>query len=220
VRRIASDLRVFASNGWGMTETSATVAVHGAEDYLRRPDSCGPALPVSELRIMSEDGSHVLPAGEIGELWAFGPQVVKGYWDNPDATGGSFREGWMRSGDLARLDDEGFCYIVDRAKDVIIRGGENIYCCEVENVLFAHPAVMDAALIRLPHPTLGEEPGAVVHLAAGAQASEAGLQQWVAQRLAAFKVPVRIRFHDTLLPRNANGKIVKAELLGLFDSAG
>jgi acyl-CoA synthetase (AMP-forming)/AMP-acid ligase II len=219
VRRLAGDLRVAASNGWGMTETSATVTINGAEDYLQRPESCGLPLPVSELRIMSEDGTRELPAGQVGELWAFGPQVVKGYWNNPEATREAFRKGWMRSGDLARLDEEGFCYIVDRAKDIVIRGGENIYSCEVENVLYEHPAVMDVALVGLPHPTLGEEPAAVVHLAEGTTASESELRQWTAERLAAFKVPVRVRFLDTLLPRNANGKILKGELRELFDPA-
>jgi acyl-CoA synthetase (AMP-forming)/AMP-acid ligase II len=216
VRRIAGDLAIAASNGWGMTETSATVTVHAAEDYLQRPDSCGPAVPVSDIRIMSADGSRELPAGEVGELWAFGPQVVKGYWNDPEATQASFRDGWIRSGDLARLDEEGFCYIVDRAKDIVIRGGENIYSCEVEHLLYEHPAVIDAAVIGLPHPTLGEEPAAIVHLAEGLHASEAELQRWVAQRLAAFKVPVKVRFLDALLPRNANGKIVKSALRALF----
>jgi acyl-CoA synthetase (AMP-forming)/AMP-acid ligase II len=219
VRRLASDMCVAASNGWGMTETSATVTIHGAEDYLAHPDSCGLPLPVSALKIMSDDGTRELPTGEVGELWAFGPQIVKGYWNNPEATREAFRDGWMRSGDLARLDEEGFCYIVDRAKDMIIRGGENIYSCEVENVLYEHPSVMDVALVGLPHPTLGEEPAAVVHLARGAAASEAELREWTAERLAGFKVPVQVKFLDTLLPRNANGKILKDELRALFNPA-
>lgn len=217
VRRIAGDLSAAASNGWGMTETSATVTGHGAEDYLLRPDSCGPAVPVSDIKIMCPLGLRELPAGEVGELWAFGPQVVKGYWNDPEATAAAFRDGWMRSGDLARIDEEGFCYIVDRAKDIVIRGGENIYSCEVENALYEHPAVMDAAVIGLPHPILGEEPAAVVHLADGAATGEDELRQWVGERLAAFKVPVRIRFLGELLPRNANGKIMKRELGALFE---
>ncbi|AHE55490.1 class I adenylate-forming enzyme family protein [Sphingomonas sanxanigenens] len=217
VRRVHGDLNAAPNNGWGMTETSATVTHHGAEDYLHRPDSCGPPLPVSDLRIMAPDGRTELPVGQVGELWVSGPQVVKGYWRNPEATAATFVDGWVRTGDLARLDDEGFCTIVDRAKDIVIRGGENIYSTEVENVLYAHPAVTDAALIGLPHRTLGEEPGAVVHLAPGEQATEAELQDWVRERLAPFKVPVRIVFaHDTL-PRNANGKILKTELRPFFE---
>jgi acyl-CoA synthetase (AMP-forming)/AMP-acid ligase II len=142
---------------------------------------------------------------------------VKGYWNRPEATAATFVDGWVRTGDLARLDDEGFCTIVDRAKDMIIRGGENIYCIEVENCLFDHPAVTDAALIGLPHRTLGEEPAAVVHLAPGEKAGEEELKAWVRERLAVFKTPVRISFLDNPLPRNANGKIMKAELKTLFD---
>ena len=216
VRRIESDLHALPSNGWGMTETSATVTTHSAEDYLHRPDSCGPPLPVCDLRIMSEDGSREMPTGEVGELWARGPQIVKGYWNDPAATAATFVDGWVRTGDIARLDAEGFCFIVDRAKDVIIRGGENIYSSEVEFVLYDHPAVTDAALVGVPHRTLGEVPAAVVHCAPGTTVSEADLQDWVGVRLAAFKVPVRILFRAETLPRNANGKILKAELRGLF----
>ncbi len=204
-------------NGWGMTETSATATSHGAEDYDRRPDSCGPAVAVTDLKIMSLEGDRELPIGEVGELWCRGPQVVVGYWNNPEATAQTFIEGWVKTGDLARLDDEGFCYIIDRAKDMLIRGGENIYCIEVENVLFDHPAVMDAALVGIPHKTLGEEPGAVVTLKPGAEASEDELRAFVAERLAAFKTPVRVLFCPEVLPRNANGKILKAELKRLFE---
>ncbi|WBO21694.1 class I adenylate-forming enzyme family protein [Sphingomonas abietis] len=217
VRRIQRDLGAAPSNGWGMTETSATVTLHVAEDYLHRPESCGPALPVSTLKIMNEDGTRELPIGEVGELWAAGPQIVKGYWRDPEATARTFIDGWVRTGDMARLDAEGFCFIVDRAKDVVIRGGENIYSTEVENALYAHPAVTDAAVIGLPHRTLGEELAAVVHLARGTSATEAELQDWVRARLAGFKVPAYIRFHPETLPRNANGKIMKKELAPLFE---
>ncbi len=217
VRRIQSDLKAMPGNGWGMTETMATVTSHAAEDYLNRPDSCGPPLPVADLKIMDEEGVNERVIGEVGELWARGPMIVKGYWNKPEATAATFVDGWVRTGDLARLDDEGFCYIVDRAKDMVIRGGENIYSSEVENVLYDHPAVTDAALIGIPHRTLGEEPAAVVHLAPGSTASEAELQAWVRERLANFKVPVRIVFCEETLPRNANGKIVKRDLKGLFE---
>ena len=205
-----------AGNGWGMTETSATVTTHGAEDYQHRPESCGPAVPVADLKIMTVEGDRELPIGELGELWARGPQVVKGYWNKPEATAQTFVDGWVKTGDLARLDAEGFCYIVDRAKDMLIRGGENIYCIEVENALYDHPAVMDAAIVGIPHKTLGEEPGAVVTLKPGAQATEAELRAFVADRLAAFKVPVKVLFWHETLPRNANGKILKSELKKIF----
>jgi acyl-CoA synthetase (AMP-forming)/AMP-acid ligase II len=216
VRRIGTEFRAMPGNGWGMTETMATVTAHIGEDYLNRPDSAGPPVPVADLRIMTPDGRTELAVGEIGELWAKGPQMVKGYWNNPKASAETFIKGWVRTGDLARVDAEGFLYIVDRAKDMIIRGGENIYSIEVENVLYAHPAVTDAALIGLPHRTLGEEPAAVVQLAAGVAASEEELKTWVRDRLAVFKTPVRIAFMDQPLPRNANGKILKGELKRLF----
>jgi long-chain acyl-CoA synthetase len=216
VRRIEAEFAAAPGSGWGMTETMATVTQHTGEDYLHRPDSCGPPVPVADLKIMSADGDRELPVGEVGELWARGPMVVKGYWNRPEASAETFVDGWVRTGDLARLDDEGFCFIVDRAKDIVIRGGENIYSNEVENVLYAHPAVTDAALVGVPHRILGEVPAAVVHLCPGFSASETELQAWVARHLAAFKVPVAIRFSDSVLPRNANGKILKGELRALF----
>lgn len=217
VRRIFEEFGAMPGNGWGMTETMATVTSHSGEDYLNRPDSCGPPVPVSDLKVTDEYG-NILATGEVGELWARGPMIVMGYWNRPDATAETFIDGWVRTGDLARLDEEGFCYIVDRARDMVIRGGENIYSTEVENVLYEHPAVTDAALIGLPHRTLGEEPAAVVHLAPGMTASEAELQAWVGARLAKFKVPVRIAFVEDTLPRNANGKILKKDLGAIFEA--
>jgi long-chain acyl-CoA synthetase len=204
-------------NGWGMTETSATATSNSSEDYEHRPDSCGPPVPVTDLKIMTVEGDRELPIGEVGELWCRGPQVVRGYWNKPEATVQTFVDGWVKTGDLARLDDEGFCFIIDRAKDMLIRGGENIYCIEVENVLYDHPAIMDAALVGIPHKTLGEEPGAVVTLKPDAHATEAELRAFVAERLAAFKVPVKIIFWPEVLPRNANGKIEKVKLRELFN---
>lgn len=220
VRRINEEFGAMPANGWGMTETMATVTSHAAEDYLNRPDSCGPPVPVADLRIMAEDGKTELPVGEVGELWARGPQVVSGYWNKAEATAATFVDGWVRTGDLARLDAEGFCFIVDRAKDVVIRGGENIYSSEVENVLYEHPAVIDAAVIGLPDRVLGEQPAAVVQLGPGAEVTEEELRSWAGNRMAGYKVPVAIRFADAPLPRNANGKILKKELKSLFLAAG
>ena len=205
-----------AGNGWGMTETSATFTSNNAEDYEHRPDSCGVAPAVGAMKIMTVEGDRELPTGEVGELWCKGPMVLRRYWNKPEATAQTFVDGWVKTGDLARIDAEGFCFIIDRAKDMLIRGGENIYCIEVENVLYDHPAVMDAALIGIPHRTLGEEPGAVVTLKPGAHATEAGLRAFVADRLAAFKVPIRVIFWPETLPRNANGKIMKSELRKVF----
>jgi len=216
VRRIYEEFGALPGNGWGMTETMATVTSHSSEDYLNRPTSAGPPVAVADLEIRAEDGVTVLPVGTVGELWARGPMIVMGYWNKPEATAETFVDGWVRTGDLARLDEEGFLYIVDRAKDMVLRGGENIYSSEVENVLYDHPAVTDCAVIGIPHRTLGEEPAAIVHLAPGTTATEAELQDWVRARLAAFKVPVAIRFAADTLPRNANGKILKKDLKALF----
>ena len=200
------------SNGYGLTETSSITTMNAGDDYVRKPDSVGPPVPVCDVKIMSEDGTTELPPGEIGELWIKGPNVVRGYWNKPDATEASFVDGWLRSGDVARIDDEGFVYIVDRAKDMVIRGGENVYCVEVEAALHEHPAVADAAVIGIPHDVLGEEVGAVVQLRNGQKATEDDLRAFVGERLAAFKVPVKVWFRDEPLPRNPAGKILKREL--------
>ncbi len=217
VRKIVETFpKSLPGNAWGMSETTATFCGHLGEDYQNRPDSCGVAAPVGDLKVVDPEGRTLLP-GVVGELWAKGPQVVKGYWNKPEATAQTFTpDGWVKTGDLARLDEEGFCFIIDRAKDMLIRGGENIYCIEVENALYDHPAVMDAALVGIPHRTLGEEPGAVVTLKPGAEATEAELRSFVAARLAAFKTPVKIAFWPETLPRNANGKIMKRELKSVF----
>jgi len=203
-------------SGWGMTETSAATTNFLDEDYLQHPESCGPALPVCQLKVTGASG-EILPAGAVGDLWVTGPNIVKGYWNDPKATAANFVDGWVRTGDVGRVDAEGFCYILDRAKDIVIRGGENIYCVEVENALFEHPAVVDAAIVPVPHRTLGEEPGAVVTLKRDAQASEPELKAFVGARLAPFKVPARILFWPEPLPRNANGKILKRELKKMFE---
>jgi long-chain acyl-CoA synthetase len=212
--RIADRLGAMPGQGWGMTETSATCTTHSGEDYLSRPASCGPALPVSRLKIM-KDGMEQ-PPGSAGELWAFGPNIVKGYWNRPEAIAEIFRDGWVKTGDLAMLDEEGFCTILDREQDMLIRGGENIYCAEVENVLVQHPAVADAALVGLPHPLLGEVPAALVQMRPGETVSEKALQDFALQRLAAFKVPVQVRMSHQALPRNETGKLRKSELRKVF----
>jgi len=199
------------SNGYGMTETSSVTTMNMGADYLRHPDSVGVPIPVCELKVV-DDAGRALSCGEVGELWIKGPNVVKEYWHKPEASAETFTEGWVHTGDLARIDDEGFVYLVDRAKDLLIRGGENISSVEVEGALFEHPAVSDAAVIGIPHQVLGEEVGAVVQLAPGKSASEEELKSWVAGRLASFKVPVRVWFFDEPLPRNPAGKILKREL--------
>jgi long-chain acyl-CoA synthetase len=203
--------------GWGMTETLATFTTASGLEYETHPDTAGTAVPGNELHIRdAEDGVTLLPTGEVGEVWARGPQIVSRYWNRPEASAETFVEGWLRTGDLGKLDEEGYLTLVDRAKDMVIRGGENIYCLEVENAIYEHPDVMDAAVVGIPHLVLGEEPAAVVRLAAGSRADEDELRQHVAARIAKFKVPVRVLFLGENLPRNANGKIMKAELRAMF----
>jgi len=199
------------SNGYGLTETSSVTTINAGLDYLRHPDSVGVPVPVCDVKVVDEQ-TRALPSGEIGELWIKGPNVVKGYWNKPAETAASFTDGWLHSGDLARIDPEGFVYIVDRAKDLVIRGGENIASVEVEAALFEHPAVTDAAVIGIPDPVLGEEVAAVVHTAPGVAVTEDELREHVRARLAAFKVPTRIWFLDEPLPRNPAGKILKRDL--------
>lgn len=194
-------------NGWGMTETSATVTGHFGDDYVQRPESAGPPVPVAELRIVGDNGD--LPPGEVGELWVRGPQVVQGYWNKPKETAETFVDGWVKTGDLCRIDSEGFLYVVDRAKDVIIRGGENIYSVEVESSLLRYPEVKEAAVFGIPHATLGEVPVAVVQVRENSNIDEELLLKWLATQIARFKVPTKIGFQAAPLPRNANGKIQK-----------
>lgn len=198
-------------NGYGLTETSSVTTFNSGEDYVSHPDSVGVAIPVCDLKVVDEVG-RTLGAGEVGELWIKGPNVVKGYWNKPDETAQSFTDGWLHTGDVARLDEEGFLYIVDRSKDMVIRGGENVYCVEVEAALFEHPAVSDAAVIGVPHLVLGEEVGAVVVLAPGSKVPEQELKDHLAARLAGFKVPAHFWFRDQPLPRNPAGKVLKREL--------
>jgi acyl-CoA synthetase (AMP-forming)/AMP-acid ligase II len=199
------------SNGYGLTETSSVTTMNSGADYVRKPESVGVPVAVVDVRCVDSAG-HDVATGEIGELWIQGPNVVKGYWGKPEETEAAFGDGWFKSGDLARLDDEGFVYIVDRAKDMVIRGGENVYSAEIEGALFEHPDVADVAVIGIPHEVLGEEVGAVVVLRPGATTTAEDLQAHVSERLAAFKVPTKIWFRDDALPRNPAGKVLKREL--------
>jgi long-chain acyl-CoA synthetase len=204
-----------ASNGWGMTETCAASCVNFGKDYEMRPDSCGAPGPAMDFKIVGAKG-ETLGANEVGELWVKGPNNCKGYWNKPEATAKTFIDGWVVTGDVGRMDEEGFVFLMDRAKDMLIRGGENIYCIEVENALYDHPAVMDAAVVGIPHKVLGEEVGAVVQLKPEMDATVDELRRFVAGKLAAFKVPVEIQIQRDPLPRNANGKIMKGDLRARF----
>jgi long-chain acyl-CoA synthetase len=212
VRRIKEHFpTVSPGNGYGMTETSSLAVGNGGADYIRKPDSVGRPSPVNDIMIADDDGNEVAP-GELGEVYMRGPNVVKGYWNKPEATAETFVDGWLHSGDIGRIDEEGFLYIVDRAKDMVIRGGENVYSVEIETVLYEHPDVSEAAVVGIPHLVLGEEVAAVVKRVPGTAVTEDQLKDHVSQRLAAFKVPVRIEVTDEPLPRNPAGKVLKREL--------
>jgi long-chain acyl-CoA synthetase len=220
VRRISQHFPAGSpSNGYGLTETSSVTTMNNGEDYVRKPDSVGPPVPVCEVAVVPEDYDRPIPDETLptgpdvrGELWIKGPNVVRGYWNKPDETAAMFTEGWLHSGDVARIDEEGFVYIVDRAKDVVIRGGENVYSVEVEATLFEHPAVADVAVIGVPHPVLGEEVGAAVVLRPGTSVTADELALFVRDRMAGFSVPTHIWFRSEPLPRNPQGKVLKREL--------
>jgi len=215
IRTIGEQFQAKASpgNGYGLTETTSAVIANGGPDYLAHPDSVGRPAATADVRIVSEGGDDV-GVGEIGELWIRGPNVIPGYWRNPEATDAAFGGGWFRTGDLGLRDEAGLYYVVDRMKDVIIRGGENVYCAEVEAVLLEHPLVRDAAVVGLPHEAYGEEVAAVIQVAAqdlrDAVADE--IRESLTGRLARFKIPTSIRLTDGELPRTATGKILKREL--------
>jgi long-chain acyl-CoA synthetase len=208
-----------ASNGWGMTETCAASCVNFGKDYELRPDSCGAPGPAVDFKVVGANG-QTLGVNEVGEVWVKGPNNCKSYWNKPEATAKTYVDGWVITGDIGRIDEEGFVFLLDRAKDMLIRGGENIYCIEVEAALYDHPAIMDAAVVGIPHKVLGEEVGAVVQVKPDMTVTAVELRQFVSQKLAAFKVPVDIQVQDDPLPRNANGKILKNELRTRFSPRG
>ncbi|WP_037647596.1 class I adenylate-forming enzyme family protein [Streptomyces flavidovirens] len=220
--------RIEPRNGYGLTETSGGVLANFGAAYRACPGSVGRPAPGVEVRIAGPQGQP-LPEGEgegegeVGELWLRGQSLIRGYWNDPDATSQAFADGgWFRTGDLATVRD-GRVSIVDRIKDMVIRGGENVYCVEVESVLHDHPDVLDAAVLGVPHPVLGEEVAAVVQLRPGATAGADELRAHVGKHLAAFKVPAHLLVRDEPLPRNATGKVLKRELrttAGLLVSGG
>ncbi len=200
-------------NAYGLTESSSVATVNSGQDYLDRPESVGRALPVVELKVVRDDGVEA-PTGTTGEVWVKGSIVMPGYWGKPEETAEVLVDGWLKTGDLGYLDEDGFLYITDRAKDMIIRGGENVYCVEIENRLVEHPALAEAAVIGVPHPVLGEEVKAVVVTEPGHTVSPEEVRAWVAETLADFKVPAHVEITGTPLPRNPSGKILKNALRG------
>lgn len=203
--------QVAPSNGYGLTETTSAVIFNSAEDYFDHPGSIGRPMPTADAKVVSEDGTE-LGTSEVGEIWVRGPNIVPGYWNRPEATAESFTDGWFHSGDLGYRDEDGYYYVVDRIKDVVLRGGENVYCAEVEAVIFRHPAVEDVAVIGLPHRELGEEVAAVIQPREGSTLDPEELKKFVGQHLARFKVPSRVLVTDEPLPRTATGKVLKRDL--------
>jgi long-chain acyl-CoA synthetase len=205
--------RAFANaipnTGWGMTETNAIGTGIGGQDYLDHPESSGRCSAVLDLRVVDDAGVE-LPPGERGELQIRGTSVFRGYWNRPDANAEVFVDGWLRTGDVALLDPEGYLFIVDRIKDLVIRGGENIGCGAVEAALLEHSAVLEASVYAVPDARLGEEVGATVY--ARDRIDETELRAFLEPRLARFEIPRYLHISDEPLPRIASGKLFKRQL--------
>jgi fatty-acyl-CoA synthase len=195
---------------FGQTEMSPVTCALSGEDALCKIGSVGKPVSIVAARVVDDDMKDV-PPGEVGEIVYRGPSVMAGYWQNAQATAEAFRGGWFHSGDLVRADEEGFLFVVDRKKDMIITGGENVYCAEVENALSAHPSVAELAVIGAPHERWGETPVAVAVLAPGVSLTLDELRDWGTARLARYKLPTVLRIVDAL-PRNASGKVMKTAL--------
>jgi long-chain acyl-CoA synthetase len=221
IRRIGAQFqqRAAPGNGYGLTETTSAVIANGGADYLAQPDSVGRPTPTADVRVVGEDGVDVAQ-GSIGEIWIRGPNVIPGYWNKPDATEAAFGGGWFRTGDLGYRDEQGLYYVVDRMKDVIIRGGENVYCAEVEAAILEQPGVRDVAVLGLADASYGEEVAAISQLAPDAlergEATTAAILDALGERLARFKIPTAVRLTADDLARTATGKLLKRDLRGQF----
>jgi long-chain acyl-CoA synthetase len=200
------------STGYGLTETHGIVTANSGVLYTAKPASCGRVVPTLDAKLVDELGEEVTEPGGRGELCVRGSIVIKGYLNRPEATAEAIQDGWFRTGDIATIDEDGFVFIVDRAKDMVLRGGENVYCAEVEAAVYEHPDVAEAAVFGVPDDRLGEIVGVAIVRAPGATLDDDGLRAFLDGRLAKFKIPERIWFMDDGLPRNANGKFVKREL--------
>ena len=199
------------STGYGMTETCGIITSVAGDFFVDKPDSAGPAMPSYEAKCVDDDGNTV-PPGATGELWVKGAAVIKGYINRPEATAAAITDGWLHTGDIARIDEDGFIFIVDRKKDMVLRGGENVYCAEVESTIYRHPAIAECCAFGVPDERLGEEVGVAVLLKPGESLSDAELRAFCAGLTASYKVPRYVWFMDEPLPRNASGKFLKREL--------
>lgn len=199
---------------YGMTETNALGPSLAGQDALDKPMAAGRVPLPMQAEIRDPSTFEVLPVGERGEIWFRGVNLIRGYWNRPDATAETIVDGWLRTGDIGHLDDEGLVYVDDRLKDMVLRGGENVYCAEVEAAIYEHPAVMEAAVLGVPHERLGEEVATVIVLNDGASLTKDELVGFLGERLASFKIPTVIDIRTTALPRNPAGKFLKRELRG------
>ncbi|MBM3637951.1 MAG: acyl--CoA ligase [Actinobacteria bacterium] len=214
VHKIAGALKTGQpSTGYGMTETHGIITANAARWFVTKPESCGPPVPTLEAKLVDEEGND-LPRNQdvTGVLCVRGSIVIKGYLNRPEATAETIKDGWLNTGDIARIDDDGFIYIVDRAKDMVLRGGENVYCSEVETAIYHHDAIAEAAVFGIPDNRLGEEVAAAIVLRPGHVLSQEELVQFLSARIAKHKIPSKVWFRDEALPRNANGKFLKREL--------
>jgi long-chain acyl-CoA synthetase len=201
----------FSGTGYGMTETNAQGASLTGKAFQEKPGTAGFPHPIADIRIGDETGES-LPQGDTGEIWVRCVANIREYWNRPDSNAEDFHEGWLKTGDIGYLDDDGFLFLADRAKDMIIRGGENIYPIEIENELLDHEAVKEVAAVGLPHERLGEEVAVVVHLHEGAAITEEEIIDFAKERLASYKVPARVYISEQALPRNATNKVLKREI--------
>jgi long-chain acyl-CoA synthetase len=199
------------STGYGMTETCGIITSVSGDFFVDKPDSAGPAMPAYEAKCVDDAGNTVAP-GEIGELWVKGAAVIKGYINRPEATAASITDGWLHTGDIARIDEDGFIFIVDRKKDMVLRGGENVYCAEVEAAIYRHAAVAECCVFGVPDHRLGEEVAVAVVLKPGESLDEAALRSFVGSLISNYKVPRHVWFMAEALPRNASGKFLRREL--------
>jgi len=201
------------STGYGMTETHGIITANSSRWFIAKPESCGPLVPTLEGKLVDEDGND-LPRdpSTVGVLCVRGAIIIKGYLNRPEANAETIKDGWLNTGDIARIDEDGFVYLIDRAKDMVIRGGENVYCSEVETAIYHHDAIAEAAVFGIPEERLGEEVAAVLVLRPGASLTEDELRSFLSTSLAKHKIPTKVWFREEAIPRNANGKFLKREL--------
>lgn len=202
-------------NVYGLTEATSIATWNTHEDILRIPESVGKPMPVLQVKIVDPQSGDDLPTREVGEVCIQGPTVVQGYWNKPEADRNTFVDGWLHTGDMGYMDEDGYIYIVDRLKEMIVSGGENIYCLEVENALMQHPAVMEAAVVGVPDPVMQEAVKAVIFLKPGMTAAEDEIIEHCKKHIASYKKPKYVVFTKEMLPKNPGGKVVKAAIKDL-----